>query len=60
MKFPTAWLAAALLCSAAIACDKDPDDPQTWIEQLDDRAKMPEALQRLEYMADPRSVKPLG
>jgi len=60
VRFHRAWLAAALLCSAAAGCDKDPDDPQTWVEQLDDRAKIPEALQRLEYMADPRSVKPLG
>jgi hypothetical protein len=42
------------------ACEKDPDDPQTWVDQLDDRAKMSEALARLEYLGDPRSVKPLG
>ncbi|HKA88159.1 MAG TPA: HEAT repeat domain-containing protein [Haliangiales bacterium] len=51
---------AALVVLCCGACEKDPDDPQTWVDQLDDRSKMSEALARLEYMGDPRSVKPLG
>src|SRR5215470_1049447 len=49
--------AAALL---AAGCEKDPNDPQTWVDKLGDRAEQNEALRHLEHMADPSTVKPLG
>jgi hypothetical protein len=49
---------AVLLLGAS--CEKDPNDPQTWIGKLDDRAGLNETLRHLERMADPRSIKPLG
>jgi HEAT repeat protein len=51
-------LAAAALLAAA--CEKDPNDPQTWVDKLGDRAEQNEALRHLEHMADPSTVKPLG
>jgi hypothetical protein len=44
----------------AAACETDPLDAQTWIDKLDDRKELPEALRRLERLHDPRSIKPLG
>jgi len=41
-------------------CESDPLDAQTWIDKLDDRKELPEALRRLERLKDPRSIKPLG
>jgi HEAT repeat protein len=41
-------------------CEKDPSDPQTWIDKLDDRKDLNEALRHLERMGDPSTVKPLG
>ncbi len=56
---PRNVVVAALLLLAA-ACEKDPNDPQTWIDKLDDRGSLNESLRRLERMGDPRSIKPLG
>jgi hypothetical protein len=54
-----AW-AVLLLGGLSLACEKDPNDPQTWIERLDERAGLNEALRHLERMDDPRAIKPLG
>ena len=51
-------LGAALVFAAA--CEKDPNDPQTWVDKLGDRAEQNEALRHLEHMAAPTTVKPLG
>jgi HEAT repeat protein len=50
-------LAAAIL---ACACEKDPNDPQTWVDKLGDRSEQSEALHHLERMNDPATIKPLG
>ncbi len=54
-----AWIAAVLL-AFCVSCEKDPNDADTWVDQLDDRAKVNEALRHLERLADPASIKPLG
>ena len=49
------------VCLTALpACEKDPNDPQTWIGKLDDRAELNQALRHLERMGDPVAIKPLG
>jgi HEAT repeat protein/PBS lyase HEAT-like repeat-containing protein len=45
---------------SVLACEKDPNDPQTWIDKLDDRSSLNEALHHLSRLNDPRSIKPLG
>ena len=54
-------IAAALF---AAACEKDPHDPATWIDKLDDRVELNEALRNLERLKREKSannaVKPLG
>lgn len=44
----------------ACACEKDPNDPQTWVDKLGDRSEQSEALHHLERMNDPGTIKPLG
>jgi HEAT repeat protein len=57
----TMRLAIGLVLVGVLAsCEKDPGDPQTWIDKLDDRKEMNDALRHLERMGDPSSVKPLG
>src|SRR5215470_5899948 len=51
------FLAVALLVTA---CEKDPNDPQTWVDKLGDRQEQNEALRHLERMDDPSTLKPLG
>src|SRR5688572_4515912 len=54
-------VAAALF---AAACEKDPHDPATWIDKLDERAELNEALRNLERLKKEKSansaVVPLG
>jgi HEAT repeat protein len=50
----------ALCAGLASGCEKDPNDPQTWVDKLGDRTAQNEALHRLERMADPASLKPLA
>jgi HEAT repeat protein len=55
------WAAAVVFVSVlAAGCEKDPNDPQTWVDKLDERASLNEALRRLERMAEPATIKPLG
>jgi len=54
------WAVLLLAGLTLAACEKDPNDPQTWIDRLDDRAGLNETLRHLERMDDPRSIKPLG
>lgn len=42
------------------ACSKDPYDPQTWIDKLDDAAELEEAITALERLHCPEAIKPLG
>jgi hypothetical protein len=51
---------AGLLVVGAAACSKDPNDPQTWVEELDDRSTLNAALRRIERAGDPKTIKPLG
>lgn len=54
-------LALAGLCLVGVSgCAKDPNDPQTWVSELDDRATLSSALRRIERAGDPRTIKPLG
>ncbi len=61
------WVRAVtlVLCGASslilgAACEKDPTDPQTWVDRLDDRSAENDALRHLERAADPKTIKPLG
>jgi hypothetical protein len=49
------WLSAA-----ALGCEKDPHDAQTWIDKLDDPREVDEAIRNLERLKDPKAIKPLG
>lgn len=42
------------------ACDKDPNDPDTWIDKLDDNSEVDEAVRNLGRLKDPKAIKPLG
>ena len=42
------------------ACPKDPYDPQTWIEQLEDPNTLERALTELSHLKDPVAIEPLG
>lgn len=57
------------LCIASVVallfvagCPKDPYDPDTWIEKLDDGDPQEAALalQRLQQLKDPKAIEPLG
>jgi hypothetical protein len=54
------FAATALVLFVFAGCEKDPADPQTWVDKLDDRKDLNEALRHLERMGDPHTVKPLG
>src|SRR5262245_41970241 len=58
LRAPFAAVAAILL--AASGCEKDPHDAATWIDKLDERAELNEAIRNLERLKDPRAIKPLG
>ncbi|RMH42984.1 MAG: HEAT repeat domain-containing protein, partial [Deltaproteobacteria bacterium] len=53
-------LAGGLLIALTAGCPKDPYDPDTWIEKLDEPKEAGEALQRLQQLKDPKAIKPLG
>lgn len=42
------------------ACEKDPNDAQTWIDKLDDAREAEDAVRNLERLKDPKAIKPLG
>lgn len=52
----------ALSCSLATltGCPKDPFDPETWIEKLDDPKEVERSVQELERLRDPVAIKPLA
>src|SRR5882672_3605191 len=54
------WKVALAAMLLAVACEKDPNDPQTWVDKLGDRQTQNDALRRLERMADPATLKPLA
>src|SRR5215475_7286355 len=61
MKKGRAFLAVAVLAVFLIGgCEKDPNDPQTWVDKLGDRQEQNDALRRLEHFADPATIKPLA
>src|SRR5262245_10676433 len=51
---------AGLFVVGVWACAKDPNDPQTWVSELDDRATLSSALRHIERAGDPKTIKPLG
>jgi HEAT repeat protein len=57
-------LAAAAACAALLlaGCPKDPYDPATWVDKLDDQdpAERAEAVTHLQQLKDPAAIKPLG
>ncbi len=56
-----ATLALLAMSSVAVsACSKDPYDPQTWIDKLDEASEVEEALTTLERLKCPEAIKPLG
>ena len=52
--------ALILVLMAAAACQKDPHDPETWIEKLDDPADLDEAVRHLERLKHPSAIAPLA
>jgi hypothetical protein len=48
------------LVAAALGCEKDPNDAQTWIDKLDDPREVDDAVRNLERLKDPKAIKPLG
>jgi len=42
------------------ACSKDPYDPHTWIDKLDEASEVEEAITNLERLRCPVAIKPLG
>jgi HEAT repeats len=60
MRARTLAFVALLATVGGAGCEKDPLDAQTWIDKLDDRKELNEALRRLDRLHDPRSIKPLG
>jgi len=58
-----ALLAMTSVAASAVAlsaCSKDPYDPQTWIDKLDEASEVEEALTTLERLKCPEAIKPLG
>lgn len=53
-------LVAGLFLLTLSACPKDPYDPDTWIDQLDDPEKVETAVNKLADLKDPKAIKPLG
>lgn len=63
MRVRQGLLAVAFLgvCSVFLpACEKDPNEAQTWIDKLDDAREAEEAVRNLERLKDPKAIKPLG
>lgn len=58
---PQAFLVLlALSLTLSTACTKDPYDPQTWIDKLDNASELEEAITQLERLKCPEAIKPLG
>lgn len=55
--FVTSVFAGAVATSA---CSKDPFDPQTWIDKLDEPSELEEAITQLERLKCPQAIGPLG
>ncbi len=56
-----ASLALLAMSSVALsACAKDPYDPQTWIDKLDNASELEESITTLERLRCPEAIKPLG
>jgi HEAT repeat protein len=53
-------LMAGLVLLTLTACPKDPYDPKTWIDKLDDPAEVEGAVSRLADLKDPKAIAPLG
>ncbi len=58
MKSILALFAASTV--ALSACEKDPYDPQTWIDKLDDSTARSEAIVKLDQLHCPEAITPLG
>jgi HEAT repeat protein len=56
----TVALLAALALSTLSGCPKDPYDPNTWIDKLDDPNEWERAATELEKLKDPSAIEPLG
>jgi HEAT repeat protein len=55
-------LVAVMLTGSILvpACEKDPNEPETWIDKLDDNTEVDEAVRNLGRLKDPKAIKPLG
>lgn len=52
--------ASTVALSAMSACSKDPYDPKTWIDKLDDSSELEVAMTKLKELRCPEAITPVG